>query len=563
LSARERSLEAKLTTVRRFAFEVASEVLTPGVRRVAVRHAAELCQADGATLFLLDSQTLELTFDVVDGAHGDALVERRLAPGQGLAGRVAHMRLPLLVADTRVSEAFAPEFDQATGFTTRSVIAVPVVFGDRLLGVLECVRGPAAPPFVTEDLVDLQLLAPHVGVGLAHADNLRALSAANEQLRRGHQELEQKVEERTALIAAGKKQWEATFDAIHDPIVIIEGTTVRRANSAYLSSTGRTWAELIGRPCHEVFAGRDTPCPGCPMLAQKQGAQEVAVGPSVFQVSSYPLAADAGPPMSVVHYRDLTEQKRLSTWVRENERLVAIGQLASGAAHEINNPLSYVVTNLSMLKEVLSAGVPSRSQLADTVDAIDESLDGAKRISAVVKGLGELSKQEQVTTEPVQVNAAVQRAIREELGAARPASVSLESTALVSISALQLEQAVTQVLRNARQASADPGTIELRTWDTSDFVCIEVRDRGHGIPEQHLGHVFEPFFTTRKIGEGTGLGLTAAWGITRRHGGELRLESKVGEGTTVTFTFPRRPVAEVRAPPTRGRYVGPAPGTRA
>jgi len=278
----------------------------------------------------------------------------------------------------------------------------------------------------------------------------------------------------------------------------------------------------------------------------------------------------------VVTYQDITHARHLQERLRESERLAAVGQLASGAAHEINNPLGFVASNLRSLRGMVDelrapmrtladaitavkegrtadllellgrAEPPDLHTLEDGLEMVDESLDGARRVGDIVKGLRELSRLEIGKREPANVNASVSRAVRAELGETAP-NVQLELTAtrFADIPPLQLDQALGHVLKNARQAINRHQRVKVRTSDGDGEVLIEVSDDGVGIPPEHLRRVFEPFFTTRGVGKGIGLGLTAAYGIVKRAGGEIGAESEgAGRGATFTIRLPLAVAAE-------------------
>ncbi|MBX7101695.1 MAG: HAMP domain-containing histidine kinase [Myxococcaceae bacterium] len=217
----------------------------------------------------------------------------------------------------------------------------------------------------------------------------------------------------------------------------------------------------------------------------------------------------------------------------------ALAQLASGAAHEINNPLGFVASNLRTLRESVgaegAAGVPG----LELVELIDECLHGVRRVEDIVKALRELGDSDEMDeADHAEVGPAVRRAVRQALGEQGRCELSLQATAHAAIAPPLLERALTHVLRNARQASPTDEGIRVSSVDRDGTVVVEVTDAGCGIAPEVLPRIFEPFFTTRPVGGGTGLGLTSAWGIARRHGGSLELSSELGRGTTATFVFP-------------------------
>jgi signal transduction histidine kinase len=562
----ERAESAEL--VARFAKSIAQQIDLPRVVTETIARTRDLCDADGASLLLVDPTTGELTFDVVAGGAGDRIQKIRLKRGQGIAGHVAQTAEAMLVASVRDSQWWDGSCDSLSGFVTGSVIAAPLVVGGDLFGVLEAVRGADRRPFTAAHLRRLTELSPHVGIAVYNAQITARLREAQALVLRDNAELERRIQERTEQISRGKREWEATFDAIAEPIAVQEGFTIRRVNAAYARRAGVGLTEIAGRKCHEVFAGRDSPCPGCPLAAGGELTGHLAIREGSFRFDGYRMPDGDG--RVVIHYRDLTREHLLEERLRESERLAAVGQLASGAAHEINNPLGFLVSNLRSLREqvnemgevvaaanraegLIRAGRTAEAARAlkiaselpadlaqDGSEMIDESLDGARRVAEIVRALRELSRQQVSLAGAAEVNAALSRAVRAEFGDdAHQVVLHSGPGAMAAVDPLQLDQALGHVLRNARQAVSGSQRVHLRTRATDTLVAIEVEDEGCGIPQENVRRIFEPFFTTRGIGKGIGLGLTATWGIVRRHGGDIDVQSEVGRGTRVTLRLPR------------------------
>lgn len=534
----ECALSAKL--VNKIAQAIAAQRSVSDLIKTAVEHTRALCEADGASLLLLDPDTRELTFERVEGGAAGRIEQVTIAAGRGIAGRVARDREPMLVADVHACPAFEPAIDEQSGFATGSIIAVPLLHRGEVLGVLEAVRGAAEEPFAERFLRRLIDLAPHVVIAVRQAQVDEKLRAAHEDLLAVNAGLEEKVSQRTQMLSRAKREWERTFDAINDPIALQDGFVIRRANLAWSRAVGVAITQVPGRKCHELIAGLSSPCPNCPLL-KGRGAHDMAAEidshGATLRFSGFWLSDDPGDKSVVVQYRDVTIQKQLEEKAREGERLIAVGQLADGAAHEINNPIGFVSANLQSLKHLLSevaAGTADKMDLTDGQEMVAESLDGVRRVKEIVAGLREFSRLEITTAEPTNVNSAVSRLVAKASEDARP-EVRLEAKGLADIAPLQLDQALGHILKNAQQAVKPGQAVRVRTRETESQIRIEVQDEGTGITAQNLRRIFEPFFTTRGIGKGVGLGLTAAYGIVRRAGGDIEVTSTPGKGSTFTI----------------------------
>jgi two-component system NtrC family sensor kinase len=393
------------------------------------------------------------------------------------------------------------------------------------------------------ELRRLDLLAPHVAIAVHNGQITAELRRTQAQVLDANQVLEQRVVERTRQISNAKREWERTFDAISEPIVLLDGHTVRRANMAYGQATGAAIQAVPGQRCHELMAGRSTPCPGCPLV--NGGSAEIRMGERVFDVSTFTVEGNDGASR-VVHYRDVTNERTLEARLRETERLAAVGQLASGAAHEINNPLGFLSANLQALQENLrdlaAMGGSGAALVAESEEIISESLAGARRVGDIVRGLRELSRLEIGGHRVTRVNDSVTRAVRAELDGKARVDIAVPDELAVWIDPLQFDQVLAQILRNARQAIAPQGRVRLRGWEDGGQVHLRIEDDGGGIAPEHLRRVFEPFFTTRGVGQGVGLGLTAAWGIVTRFGGQIDVESEPGRGAAFTIRMPTPPL---------------------
>jgi len=266
----------------------------------------------------------------------------------------------------------------------------------------------------------------------------------------------------------------------------------------------------------------------------------------------------AGEPAIVASLRDITDRKRADDLQRRlwhADRLTAVGQLAAGVAHEINNPAAFVLSNVGVIDEELSRlqsslGADGRAtidaeQLADLRLMLEDCREGVTRIGRIAKDLRVFSRIEGDELEEVELNELVRAAHRMTTTETRhraTVELDLHPVPLIAADRSKLMQVLTNLLVNAAQA-IDGGTgrderIRVSTRHEADQIRVVVSDTGKGIEDKDMERIFDPFFTTKPRGVGTGLGLPLSADIIRKHGGRLTVESEAGVGTTVTIAFP-------------------------
>ncbi len=253
----------------------------------------------------------------------------------------------------------------------------------------------------------------------------------------------------------------------------------------------------------------------------------------------------------VLVVRDLAEVVSLRDRLILSGRLAAVGELAAGIAHELNNPLAFVQANLRLLRQHWDAlgsalGKPDAAAacaglLSEGEELVDESIEGVERAAAIVRDVRGLSHAGSRTRELADLNALLD-------GVVRMASAQLRGRAkvekcygdlpLVSCAPPELQQVFLNLVLNAGQAIGPAGTIRVVTEAQKGSALVRIEDDGCGIDPGIVDRIFDPFFTTKAVGEGIGLGLGIAHGIVRNHGGDITFESQPGRGTCFCVRLP-------------------------
>lgn len=239
----------------------------------------------------------------------------------------------------------------------------------------------------------------------------------------------------------------------------------------------------------------------------------------------------------------LLQLERAQAQLVRSEKLRALGQLIAGVAHEVNTPLAFVANNLAFLAEGLAALAPPApdERWQDLADAVAESQDGVARIAAIVRDLRGFARPDSPGLQSADLNASLAATVRIARAAAPPAITIAErygELPPVVCNPGEINQVLLNLLTNAAQAIAGAGTVTVATAHAGDTVRITVEDSGAGMDERTLARIGEPFFTTRPLGAGTGLGVAISLGIARGHGGSLSYSSAPGRGTTATLSLP-------------------------
>jgi PAS domain S-box-containing protein len=252
---------------------------------------------------------------------------------------------------------------------------------------------------------------------------------------------------------------------------------------------------------------------------------------------SFPTTYE-GQPAIQTHIRDITHKKHLEEHLSRTEKLAALGQLAAGVAHEINNPLGGILVYSYLLLEDLEAGAPERTQ-------VEKIVKEATRCKEIVQGLLEFSRHMPSKMVPLSINAVLEEVISLVEDHLQFQNIQLVQGLDPGLPPVlgdksKLEQVFINLLMNGGESMQGEGRLSVSTTVAkgSDLVFIRFQDTGPGIPEHLLSRLFDPFFTTKDVGKGVGLGLSISYGIIQKHMGRIYVERTGTEGTAFVIELP-------------------------
>ncbi len=365
---------------------------------------------------------------------------------------------------------------------------------------------------------------------------------------------------RNALaLRKSKEEWENTFNAIPDIITIQDkNRRIVRANKAAHASLGTDYGDLIGKYCHETFRGFPELCNECPTLESVQNIKSHSKTirhknlNKIFQVSSSPILDENREEQLLVHIvKDVTEQKRIEEELFQSQKMKAVGTLAGGIAHDFNNILSAIMG----FAEIARLSLPSNNP---AVKDIDEILKASNRAANLVKQILTFSRKPDHHRGPIAPHLVIEEALQ-MMRSSMPDSVKIQQNidkkcGVIIADPTNLHQIIVNLCTNALHALGDKkGTISISLQlreigkhelagepDVSpgSFIVLGVSDTGHGMDTATMERIFDPYFTTKEVGKGTGLGLAVIHGIIKAYNGYIRVQSEIGKGTDFFVYIP-------------------------
>jgi PAS domain S-box-containing protein len=464
--------------------------------------------------------------------------------GVGLPGRIMEDAAARWIPDVTRDDNF-PRAQLAEASGLRAAAGFPIFEDDEATGVIELFARELRPP--DEELLGLvSELGRPIGQFVARCraqDALRAHRHLLESLLQAHSDL-----------GAG--------------YILADGERIIAVNEAYCRITGYTSEELLAmRSFFDLVAPEDQervrarreasltaptvdmPAPMTVTILHKSGRRVVV------ESASKPFHPDRSWGAFIAIVRDVTERQRTEDALLRADRLASLGTLAAGVAHEINNPLTWVLLHLGFLDRELpriaadlrtgdpSAQLTAAARIESVIARVAETREGVQRIEGIVRDLRTFSRPDSDVREPIDVCKVLDSAVNLTAGELRHRVVLKRDYAPIPPvlgTESRLGQLFLNLLVNAAQAippgDAARNQIRISTHSDGAHVLVEISDTGAGIPADVLPRVFDPFFTTRTAG--VGLGLSVCHGITQSLGGQIAIDSRVGAGTTVRVLLP-------------------------
>jgi PAS domain S-box-containing protein len=349
-------------------------------------------------------------------------------------------------------------------------------------------------------------------------------------------------------VSRSHKEWQDTFDSITDMISIVDRDfTILKANIAFSVYYGLQPQDVVGRKCYDLIHDGESPVPNCPhsitMNEQRMSPEEFYDKKTrkMFLIATFPYNSPEGEAIGSIHImRDITGEKEKEMRLIMSERLAALGQMASGIAHEINNPLASIAGCSEGLLSRLKKGQFEAPLFQTYLNIIQEEVFRCKSITTAM-----LSFVRKTTYEKKDLNLpeALDKTIEIIGFQGRLKNVEVikkyqASSLIIRGNEGELRQVWLVIISNAIDAMHEKGSLTVEIDAVDNNAIIRISDNGEGISPENIASIFDPFFTTKSERGGTGIGLSIARKIVSNHNGRVEASSSPGQGTTFTITLP-------------------------
>jgi two-component system NtrC family sensor kinase len=504
----------EIFSLQELSYVLSESLQTERIVEQVARFTARFLEAEGTLVVLASEDQPELRVAAAEGILAP-LRGRSIPSAQGvlLTRAIGRERIEL-------AEGPPPGIELIAGVLVERAAVAPLRAHGMTLGAM-AVAARTNRPFSTQDLWLISTVAMQAAVVLTNSRFF-------------------------GLLRQGKEEWETTFDALSEGIALVDAAgRITRANRALALLAGVPLASLVGRPfvpslfteseaAEEVIAGARSGQSPLPVLLPSTRLNRT------LRVAAAPLPAHEGTASVVVMVEDVTDQRALEAQLIQNEKMAAVGQLVSGVAHELNNPL----TSIAGLSELLLEQERIPEAAREHLQVIHEQADRAGRIVANLLTFARKGTPEQAAVDLEDVAQRTTLLIQAEL---KLRGITLERvrgpSAIVRGDRYEIQQVLLNLLTNAVHALAEvppgaPRGIRVETGRDGERAFVRVADTGPGITPTLASQIFTPFFTTKQPGQGTGLGLSISYRIVESHGGRLSYAPAEGGGSVFTVLLP-------------------------
>ncbi len=403
---------------------------------------------------------------------------------------------------------------------------------------------------------------------------------AFEELEQRVKELEGKAEKcknTEKELLKTKAMLQEVFDGIPDTLFKLDKELrIEVFNRAAADHYKVKYKDVLGKPCYQALRGRSEPCHGCdiPSLVLEgkhiSFEQKGLIDPEKIVI--YPVKnKDNEVHSMIVRISDITEEKKMKQELLQADKMISLGVLVSGVAHEINNPNNFIMLNTPLLSDAWDSIMPiledyyeengdfnlGRLQYSEMRDEIPKLLNGikkgSKRIKRIVQDLKDYSRHDiGEINQTVNVNELIESAISLVGNMIKKSTnkFSVEygkDLPMIKCSQQKLEQVIINLIQNACQSLPDKSKgifVKSLLDDKSGSIVVEVRDEGIGMAEEVVPRIMDPFYTTKRSRGGTGLGLSVSANIIKEHEGKIEVKSQRGEGSIFTIFLPTKKIEE-------------------
>jgi two-component system, NtrC family, sensor kinase len=527
--------DKELASLHMIATILTSNLELDDVQKAMVSGVQQIMDCEMGCLILIDETLGQYERKVM--GDGPEWIQKEIQPlGEGWITECLHASQPIRMDGATADPRLCSEVERTLEINLRSYLCAPLRAGGEPIGILDMLnkRGGSFTPY---DQELISLLATSIADAVYNQRLIQQMKVVNIDLKSSREEL---LNSRNTL--------RALFDNVPASLYIVDRAYALRAINRSRAKRARSRPNLlVSRCCYEALFGRIAPCPECLVADTFQDRKSTtralrladAEGEAKeWEISTYPILDENGEAVQAILFEeDVTERRRLEANLAQSEKLAAVGQLAAGVAHEINNPLTAVIANAQLMQR----SIPPDSDLQESVELI---LIAGSRAAQVVRNLLDFARKEQYRLDRADVNETVRRTVELVQHEVMSRSIDLKfdperDLPRILASSDHLQGVWLNLILNAFDAlDGKPGEIRISTRRQAREVQVTFEDSGKGIPAENLPRIFEPFFTTKLPGQGTGLGLSVCHQVIKQHNGRILVDSQVGRGTKFTVILP-------------------------